>query len=125
MLLGIASRDHVWTAELPERVKETILLMKKTFVSRLTHRSPASAPVWCSPAPPGPSITPAIGPLGFSFLVGRWDGVLLLPCQLSLREALHVCIISASGNDGAAVNADDKLKQQTPAFSAHPRLMSY
>ena len=99
--------------------------MKKTFVFRLTHRSPASAPVWCSPAPSGPSITPAIGPLCFSFLVGRWDGVLPLPRQLRLREALHVCVTCVLANNDAVVMAGEKEKQLTPALSAHSSLMSY
>lgn len=60
------------------------------FRSIPTHRGSAATPVGGSPTPPGPTITPAVRPLRLGFLVRLGDGVLLLPGQLRLREALIV-----------------------------------
>ena len=57
-----------------------------------THRGSAATPVGGSPTSPGPTITPAVGPLCLGFLVCLRDCVLLLPCQLCLRESLSIAL---------------------------------
>ena len=61
---------------------------------RPTHRGSAATPVWGSPTSPGPTITPASGPLCLGFLVCLRDCILLLPCQLCLREPLSIALDS-------------------------------